>query len=67
MPNSKELLSVTQAAQMLHVSKATLDCWRSNKRYPLPYYKIGRCVRYKMSDLLDFISRMQVGNLGASP
>ena len=47
-------LTPDQAAAILGVKPLTLAVWRSTKRYALPYYKFGRCVRYLMSDLLAF-------------
>ena len=49
------LLSVEQAAQYLQVQRGTLEVWRSTKRYPLPYVKVGRNVRYRQSDLDKFL------------
>jgi len=40
-----------QAAEFLGVKSQTLSVWRSAKRYNLPYLKIGRNVRYRLSDL----------------
>ncbi len=39
------------AADYLGVSHSTLPTWRSNKRYDLPYVKIGRKVFYMVADL----------------
>jgi hypothetical protein len=35
--------------------------WRCTKRYPIPYVKIGRSVKYRRSDLLAFIASRTVG------
>lgn len=43
------------AAKYLGVSEQTLAIWRCTKRYPLPYIKIGRLVRYRLSDLEAFL------------
>ncbi len=50
-----ELLTAEQAAQQLGVTAATLSVWRSVKRYPLKFVKIGRKVRYSAQDVEDFI------------
>ncbi|WP_081269994.1 helix-turn-helix domain-containing protein [Variovorax paradoxus] len=50
-----KLLSPATAAAILGVTPETLAVWRSTKRYPLPYVKFGRSVRYKMSALTTFI------------
>jgi predicted DNA-binding transcriptional regulator AlpA len=54
-----ELLNDKAAAKLLDISADTLPVWRSTKRYPLPYTRIGRNIRYKKADVLAFIeSRM---------
>ena len=55
-----ELLDEKEAAAILNVSVGTLQVWRSTKRYPLPYTKIGRSVRYKRSSLMRFIESRTV-------
>jgi len=45
------LLSGSQAAEFLGVTTGTLSVWRSTGRYSIPFIKIGRCVRYRLSDL----------------
>ncbi|MGE5525215.1 MAG: helix-turn-helix domain-containing protein [Rhodospirillaceae bacterium] len=55
------LLNEREAAETLHVSTGTLQVWRSTRRYPLPFVKIGRAVRYRRSDLEAFIKSRTVG------
>ena len=55
-----ELLTRDQAAIILGVKTQTLSVWASTKRYDLPYVKVGRSVRYRMSDLQRFIERNTV-------
>ena len=50
------LLTPTQMAEMLGVSIGTLAVWRCTKRYPLPYIKVGRSVRYTRAHGKDFIA-----------
>jgi len=58
--NSKQLLTPQDVADRLGVSTTTLSTWRCTKRYPLPYVKIGRLVRYRVSDVDAFeIARLQ--------
>jgi excisionase family DNA binding protein len=47
----RDLLSETQAADLLQVSPGTLSVWRSTGRYALPFVKIGARVRYRRGDL----------------
>ena len=59
---SDPLLSPEQAAEMLGVSVGTLSVWRCVRRYPaLRYTKIGRSVKYRLSDIERFISSRTVG------
>jgi excisionase family DNA binding protein len=55
-----KLLTPQNVADRLGVSKATLSTWRCTKRYPLPYVKVGRLVRYQVADVDAFeIARLQ--------
>jgi predicted DNA-binding transcriptional regulator AlpA len=54
------LLSQAEVSRRLGVSIGTLAVWRSSRRYPLPYVKVGGLVRYRESDVATFIaSRIQ--------
>ena len=48
------LLTPQDVATRLGVSTTTLSTWRSTKRYPLAYVKVGRLVRYRLSDVEAF-------------
>lgn len=50
-----ELLDDKTAAAILDVSPGTLSVWRSTGRYNLPFLKIGRKVRYRRADILDWM------------
>lgn len=49
------LFSPNEAAEYLGVDPKTLCVWRCTKRYRLPYVKVGRNVRYRLSDLQAWI------------
>lgn len=53
---NKPLLTPQDVANRLGVSTTTLSTWRCTKRYPLPYVKVGRLVRYRLKDVEDFES-----------
>jgi len=56
----KTLLTPQDVADRLGVSTTTLSTWRCTKRYPLPYVKVGRLVRYRLADVEDFeLNRLQ--------
>lgn len=59
--NTKDTLhDEKSAADFLGLEPGTLAVWRCNKRYNLPFVKMGRLVKYRESDLLAFIeSRLQ--------
>ena len=48
---TNKLLNEKQAAEHLTVSPGTLSVWRSTGRYNLPFVKVGRMVRYRLTDL----------------
>tara|TARA_R110000851_G_C13100504_1_gene568235 strand:- start:11160 stop:11438 length:279 start_codon:yes stop_codon:yes gene_type:complete len=45
-----------QAAKALGLKTATLAVWRSTGRYELPFFKVGRLVKYRLSDLAEFLA-----------
>lgn len=55
MTISNGLLSRGQAASYLGIKEQTLAIWACNKRYNLPYYKIGSLTKYRLSDLEKFV------------
>jgi hypothetical protein len=50
-------LTPTQTAQILNVSKDTLQIWRSTGRHNLPYVKVGGRVNYRVGDIRDWLTR----------
>ncbi len=58
---SNPLLTRREAANFLGCKENTLAVWATNKRYDLPFYKIGRLVKYKLDDLENFVLRHQQG------
>jgi hypothetical protein len=48
---TRELVDEKTAAEILCTTPGTLSVWRSTGRYALPFLKIGRKVRYRISDL----------------
>lgn len=50
------LLTPEQVAKQLVVEPTTLAVWRSTKRQPLPFVKIGALVRYRQEDVAAFIN-----------
>jgi excisionase family DNA binding protein len=55
-----KLLTRREAAELLTLEPATLAVWACHGRGPA-YIKVGRSVRYKMSDVEKFIEAGRVG------
>ncbi|MBM9536174.1 helix-turn-helix domain-containing protein [Desulfobulbus alkaliphilus] len=54
------LLSPVEAAEILGIKVDTLTVWRSTKRYPLPFVRVGRSIKYKAEDVAEFIERQTI-------
>jgi excisionase family DNA binding protein len=50
-PCATDLLTPDQVASTLGLSHRTLAAWRSSRRNPLPYVKVGSRVRYRPKDV----------------
>jgi excisionase family DNA binding protein len=48
---SSDLLTRPQAAEFLGLRPQTLAAWATTGRHSLPMVKVGRAVRYRLSDL----------------
>ncbi len=57
MHEISQLLTTEEAADFLGLTRNTLEIWRCTQRYDLPYVKMGRLVKYKLSDLMAFIEK----------
>lgn len=65
-PGPEVPLTDLQAAELLGVRPQTLAVWRTTGRYGLPFFKIGRLVRYSRSDVEAWRdSRRVVSGAGA--
>jgi predicted site-specific integrase-resolvase len=52
---NSELIDESQAAIILGVTPGTLQVWRSTGRYSIPFVKVGRLVRYRVSVLNEWL------------
>ena len=53
-------LTRAEAAEYLRIQEQTLSNWAVNQKH-LPFTKIGKkCVRYKLSDLREFMAKNRV-------
>lgn len=58
-----QLLNEEKAAQILDIKPQTLAVWRMTGRHGLPYVRVGRNVRYRLSDLLAWLDSRTVGSV----
>ena len=49
--SSNLLFTPSEAATYIGVTENTLSVWRCVGRYAIPFIKVGRLVRYRVSDL----------------
>lgn len=52
---NRDLLDEKAAAAVLDVKPGSLSVWRSTGRYSIPFLKIGSKVRYRRSDLENWL------------
>ena len=60
-----DLYDRQQAATYLGIKPNTLATWNSTKRYRIPYIKVGRLVKYRISDLDAFLQQRTIGGANA--
>lgn len=59
--NTSALLDTEAAAKYLGVAPRSLEVWRCVKRHSIPYIKVGRLVKYRLSDLDAWLEARTVG------
>lgn len=59
--NVDKLVSRTEAANILGVKPQTLATWHITGRYKLPLVKVGRSVRYRVTDLERWVQSRTIG------
>jgi excisionase family DNA binding protein len=60
--DQQRLLDDVETAKLLGVSVATLATWRCRRRQNLPFFKIGKLVRYRLADIEEWLeSRRKQG------
>jgi hypothetical protein len=60
LQNLPELMTDDEFCALARIRKQTAAAWRSAKRYPLPYVKVGRLVRYRKVDVIAFLESRTV-------
>ena len=56
-----DLMTPDQVAAALGLSHRTLAAWRSTRRHPLPYVKVGNRIRYHRQDVNAWIASQTQG------
>ena len=56
--NTKALLNKRQVADLLGVSIWAIDSWVSQRK--IPFIKLGRCVRFDLSEIEPWLARQKV-------
>jgi predicted DNA-binding transcriptional regulator AlpA len=54
----KVFLSTGEVANITGNTTSTLATWRCTKKVNIPYIKIGKTVRYRLSDVLNYLDKM---------
>ena len=54
-----DFLTEKEAAELLRLEPDTLKHWRFQKKGPT-YYKFGGAIRYRESELMDFINSSRI-------
>jgi excisionase family DNA binding protein len=62
MDEVEKMLTTKEAAKRLGITEQTLRLWTQKKKVNLPYVKMGVAIRYRLSDIDDFINRSIVNN-----
>lgn len=63
MITDKKLLNSKETAEYLGVTEGTLAVWRTNKRYNIPYIKVGHLIKYRVSDLERWLDERTKGEI----
>src|SRR5262245_12141465 len=56
-----QLLDEKAASKLLNVTPAALRRWRREKKISLKFVRVGRLIRYRLSDIEEFISKNTEG------
>ncbi len=59
--NDDVLATPDEAAKLIKINASTLQKWRSTGENSIPFVKIGRSVRYRVSDLKAYVDSHVIG------
>ena len=60
MENTSKYINEKQAADYLSCAPITLAKDRCDRKLGIPFYKLGRCVRYKKDDLDAWMAERKI-------
>jgi excisionase family DNA binding protein len=66
-PSNDPLLDYRAASTFLGIATGTLQIWVSTRRYSLPFFKVGRSVRFKRSELMAWLDTRKRGGEVSAP
>lgn len=58
--DAKRYVDCKTAAEILGFEDQTLRAWRSSGKRKIPFFRIGRTIRYSIDDLNTFIEQNRV-------
>jgi predicted DNA-binding transcriptional regulator AlpA len=63
VPIVDPVFDTREAAKRIGTTAETLAFWRVTKREPfLPFFRIGRSIRYRLSDIEEFLQQRRVAS-----
>ncbi len=57
---SEEMVDPPEASRFLRTTEHTLAVWRCHNRYGLPFIRVGRRIKYRRRDLINFVNSRAV-------
>lgn len=60
----KVLLTTSEVADITGNTVSTIATWRCTRKVNIPYIKIGKTVRYRLSDVMKFLDEMTLHTSG---
>jgi predicted DNA-binding transcriptional regulator AlpA len=65
--STSKLLTQEEFQELYGPTKGTQEVWRSTGRYNLPYIKVGSLIRYRESDIEEWLASRTVNKPNESP
>ena len=59
LQNDLQTLTAPDVAGILQVSPKTLEVWRRTGSHELPFYRLGRAIRYDPKDVQSYLEKMR--------